>query len=108
HMLRDASSASPAVSTGDQPLTVQEAESILRRLSGSFASFAGDQDSAQDEPLTVSTLRDIRGRKVAEPQPRKLEARYRALVEGIPAVTFMAALDDSANELYVSPQIEAL
>ena len=37
-----------------------------------------------------------------------MEARYRTLVEGIPAVTFMAALDEGRNELYVSPQIEAL
>jgi len=34
--------------------------------------------------------------------------RYRALVEQIPAVTFMAALDESVHELYISPQIEAL
>lgn len=40
---------------------------------------------------------------------RQAEARYRALVEQIPAVTFMAALDDqAANEMYVSPQIELL
>jgi PAS domain S-box-containing protein len=37
-----------------------------------------------------------------------MEARYRALVEEIPAVTFMAALDGGSNELYVSPQIETL
>ena len=41
--------------------------------------------------------------------PRRAELCYRALVEKIPAVTFMAALGDSdAQELYVSPQIEAL
>src|SRR4029077_13661144 len=47
----------------------------------------------------------------AETQLRHAEARYRTLVEEIPAVTFMAALDDSAaaiRELYVSPQIESL
>jgi len=36
------------------------------------------------------------------------EARYRALVEQIPAVTFMASLDGGLNEVYVSPQIEGL
>ena len=36
------------------------------------------------------------------------EARFRTLVEEIPAVTFMAALDEGSNELYVSPQVEAL
>jgi PAS domain S-box-containing protein len=39
---------------------------------------------------------------------RKAEARFRNLVEEIPAVTFMAPLDEGVGELYVSPQIEAL
>ncbi len=38
----------------------------------------------------------------------KAEARYRTLVEQIPAITFIASLDGSNEELYVSPQIEAL
>jgi PAS domain S-box-containing protein len=36
-----------------------------------------------------------------------VEARYRALVEQIPAVVFMAYLDRGIGEAYVSPQIEA-
>jgi PAS domain S-box-containing protein len=43
-----------------------------------------------------------------ESQPHRAEARYRALVEQIPAVTFMAPLDGSTSSLYVSPQIEEL
>jgi PAS domain S-box-containing protein len=39
-------------------------------------------------------------------QPRSVEARYRALVEQIPAVVFMAYLDKGIGEAYVSPQIE--
>jgi PAS domain S-box-containing protein len=35
-----------------------------------------------------------------------LEAKYRALVEQIPAVVFMAYLDKGIGEAYVSPQIE--
>jgi PAS domain S-box-containing protein len=58
--------------------------------------------------LVVATVRDVSERRRAEAQLRKLEARYRTLVEGIPAVTFMAALDEGVNELYVSPQVEAL
>ena len=59
-------------------------------------------------PLVVASIRDISERKKAEAQLRKVEVRYRSLVEGIPAVTFMAALDGGVNELYVSPQIEEL
>jgi PAS domain S-box-containing protein len=51
--------------------------------------------------VAVSTIRDISERV-------RLEQRYRTLIEGIPAVTFMAALDAGLSELYVSPQIEAL
>ena len=43
----------------------------------------------------------------ADPQLPNLEARYRALVEQIPAVVFMAYLDRGIGEAYVSPQIEA-
>lgn len=58
--------------------------------------------------LVVASIRDVTERRTAQAQLQKMEARYRSLVEGIPAVTFMAAMDESANELYVSPQIEKL
>ncbi len=58
--------------------------------------------------FVVSTIRDISEHRRADARLRKLDARYRTLVENIPAVTFMAALDEAANELYVSPQIETL
>src|SRR5581483_7581062 len=37
-----------------------------------------------------------------------MEARYRVLVEQIPAVVFMAFLDGGLSEAYVSPQIEQM
>src|ERR1700686_2339043 len=43
----------------------------------------------------------------ADAQLPNLEARYRALLEQIPAVVFMAYLDRGIGEAYVSPQIEA-
>jgi PAS domain S-box-containing protein len=58
--------------------------------------------------LAASTIRDISQKKAAEAQLHSAEARYRTLVEEIPAVTFMAALDGGVQELYVSPQIEQL
>ena len=49
----------------------------------------------------TSVIRDISQRK-------RDEAKFRTLVENIPAVTFIAPLDESVPELYVSPQIEQL
>src|SRR5271154_983151 len=43
----------------------------------------------------------------AEEQLPNVDAIYRALVEQIPAVVFMAHLDRGIGEAYVSPQIEA-
>src|SRR6516162_1512181 len=51
--------------------------------------------------LATSVIRDISQRK-------RDEAKFRTLIENIPAVTFIAPLDESLPELYVSPQIEAL
>jgi PAS domain S-box-containing protein len=36
------------------------------------------------------------------------EARYRTLVEGLPAITYIAALDAASTTLYVSPQVESI
>ena len=49
----------------------------------------------------------LRVRGDARPTVPNLEAQYRALVEQIPAVVFMAYLDEGIGEAYVSPQIEA-
>lgn len=62
--------------------------------------------------LVTSTIRDVTQRMQQEAERRlreaelaKLEARYRSLVEEIPAVTFVAPFDEALGELYVSPQI---
>ena len=54
---------------------------------------------------------EIAERKESERQQQQAEARYRTLVEQIPAVIYIEAADDeerSTNLLYVSPQIEAM
>ncbi len=62
--------------------------------------------------LVTSTIRDVTERKrfeaerkLREAELAKAEARYRSLVEEIPAVTFVAPFDEGIGELYVSPQI---
>jgi PAS domain S-box-containing protein len=76
----------------------QDAERILAALAQPFAL---GPDRSADSPIGI-----VPGDSHA--QLLRVEARYRTLLEQIPAVTFSAALDGGSNELYVSPQIEAL
>jgi PAS domain S-box-containing protein len=53
-------------------------------------------------------LIDVTDRVRAQRALATSEARYRALVEGIPAVVYEMGLDDHRRTLYASPHIEAL
>ena len=84
-------------------LTLEEAEEILRNL-------ADSESRPQAAPLRrpVPIVPKEVGNAVGPEPFQRAEARYRTLVEQLPAVTFMAALEGGENELYVSPQIESL
>lgn len=51
---------------------------------------------------------DMAKNATPEERLRAAEARFRTLVEQIPAVTFMAVLGEGRNEVYVSPHIETM
>jgi PAS domain S-box-containing protein len=70
-----------------------EAETLLLELASVFAA-SGAPASGNSPPS-------------ADAHASKLEAKYRALLEQIPAVVFMAYLDRGVSEAYVSPEIEA-
>jgi PAS domain S-box-containing protein len=51
-------------------------------------------------------MHDITEAKKVEESLRASEARYRALVENLPAVVYVVAPDDDRKTLYVSPEVE--
>jgi len=51
---------------------------------------------------------DISERRRAERDLRENEAKYRSLVDNLPAITYISALDDNSTILYISPQIESI
>ena len=71
-----------------------EAESLLMGLASVFASPVGSGVNGSTQGI------DAVG-------PSNAEAKYRALLEQIPAVVFMAHVDGGVSEAYVSPEIEA-
>jgi PAS domain S-box-containing protein len=79
-----------------------EAEEILQVLAGVFAH----HNPANARRIVYPPGRPDEGWSPDAELPN-IEARYRALVEQIPAVVFMAYLDQGIGEAYVSPQIEA-
>src|SRR6202161_1424716 len=82
--------------------TVSEAEDTLKEIAAVFMEsrfLAIHSANDRIEPATNETN--------SNRIPHSVEARYRALIEQIPAVVFMAYLDKGIGEAYVSPQIEA-
>jgi PAS domain S-box-containing protein len=92
---------------------VGEAPSHSGRATGQRADGSTCELAVTVAPLTGSELRvfvlqDITDERARMQATQRAEARYRTLVEQIPAVTFMASLEDGDNEIYIGPQIESL
>ena len=85
-------------------LAPKDAESILMGLAETYlrGSTLGDSAAAVHH-----LIHRLPATSSAEPSLPNVEAKYRALVEQLPAVVFMAYLDRGIGEAYVSPQIEA-
>ena len=102
---------------GDLAVADGEAMEVLLRLADVIfpdRSAIGDPartlwpERGQRGQAAVGAGNGLRSEKELEAQIRESEARFRSLVEQLPAVVFYAALGDEDNEIYVSPQVEAL
>jgi PAS domain S-box-containing protein len=59
-------------------------------------------------PAAIGVALDITDRKEAEDRLRETGARYHALVDHIPAITYVEAADEARSPIFVSPQVEAV
>lgn len=81
-------------------IALESAQDLLFRLAGVFSSAATFSEHAlsSKEPRVATVAAE----------PPDVAARYRTLVEQIPAVIFMAFLDRGLSEAYVSPHVETI
>jgi diguanylate cyclase (GGDEF)-like protein/PAS domain S-box-containing protein len=63
---------------------------------------------ADGEDFILVTLRDIRELVEGREARFEAEAKYRALVERIPAITYIDEVDENGRSIYVSPQVTEL
>jgi diguanylate cyclase (GGDEF)-like protein/PAS domain S-box-containing protein len=63
---------------------------------------------AAPEPLLVIALRDASELQAGREAAFEAEAKYRSLVEHIPAVVYLDPVDEDAASIYVSPQVRDL
>jgi len=81
--------------------SLTEAEDVLQGLADVYSSVGTAM-----QPFATGLLN--KPVALALDQSSAVVARYKTLIEQIPAVVFMALLDKGIGEAYVSPQIEAI
>jgi PAS domain S-box-containing protein len=91
---------------GGAPSTSRRALGL--KADGSSFDVSVTVASLTGSSLTLFSLQDLSEERARTAASKRAEARYRTLVEQIPAVTFMASLEEGENEIYIGPQIEAL
>ncbi|MBI2889623.1 MAG: PAS domain S-box protein [Nitrospirae bacterium] len=98
-----------------QPLRVDELgtdekvlfERALTKADGSIVLLELNAARLADGNIQI-IARNIQERRRAEQEVRAAEAKYRTLVEQIPAVTYIASATEARRMIYVSPQIQPL
>ncbi len=75
---------------------------VTRQLDATEVNRRELEASLDRERSGLSRLQDVHARLESS------EHRYRALVEQMPAVTYIDAVDQASSTIYISPQIEAL
>jgi len=87
------------------PVCVLVGESLARVVDRLWRSQLSQREYATAYVLERAAVKNLRA---LEQRLRDAEGRYRTLVEQIPAVTYIDAVDDAGTRLYISPQVESL
>jgi PAS domain S-box-containing protein len=95
-----------AVQVGNAIARVQ-ADEDLRRAKEELEIRVAER-TAQWQRANAALEQELQVRQQIEQSLRHSEARYRSLVEQIPAITYIFSFTGGVNLLYVSPQIETL
>jgi PAS domain S-box-containing protein len=85
-----------------------EVEGIRKDGSTFDIEIRGKSTPYLDRTVYTTAVRDITARKEVEAQLREAEARYRTVVEQIPAVTYTQEIDHDLSASFISPQIETM
>jgi diguanylate cyclase (GGDEF)-like protein/PAS domain S-box-containing protein len=97
----------------DAPLAESEGatlEGACRHKDGSEVPIelrVGTVDGRDGRSLVI-TLRDLSALRALESARFQTEAKYAALVEGIPAITYIDPIAEDEHSIYVSPQVKDL
>jgi PAS domain S-box-containing protein len=83
-----------------EPFSLAEAEGVLRELGSAFLNHGGVSRLGLSNQARAQADNK-------EQRPPSREEMYRVLVDQIPAVVFIAYLDRTFGEAYVSPQIQS-
>jgi PAS domain S-box-containing protein len=81
----------------------------LRKTGSEFdVEVHGTRLEYRGKSAIMGTLLDVTERSRSERELRVAEAKYRRLVEQIPAITYVAGLDKTSSTLYISPQVHTM
>ncbi len=99
----DTQNCAPEAQSSERvPLDVAAADTTMQELASAvLRTLSAARPISRKQPTQPSSTLD-------EESLPSIEARYRVLVEQIPAVVFMAFLEGGLSEAYVSPHIEQM
>ncbi|MEW6114005.1 MAG: PAS domain S-box protein, partial [Thermodesulfobacteriota bacterium] len=85
----------------------KKAQAALRRLNQELEQRV-EERTAELRKINQDLVLEIAVRERTERELRQSEAKYRTLVDQIPAITYIAEADQAKTKIYISPQVETI